>query len=391
MNELKTNNLFFRYKVILLFLFLAQEIVSQIPIDPGDPPNNRNIPGFYKSRLSDIEAVIAGLTTGKAEILTCSPGGLPIYAVYYGEKDDFQSQANYNSAVGSRRPAYYAKKDTSTKPVVYFIGPIHGQEGEGIVGMVNLIHIAETGKDYRGREWPEFKEYFDLCRIIIIPCGNPDGRQRCPYDTFVGLSDKIMTKYGQGTQKDGTLWGWPRAEGLHPMQGDVGILGAYFNDNGINISHDEFFNPMAEETKAIIKLAQYESPDIAVLLHSCECAVPSIVQTAHTPLFIKKRIAELAGQLNKRYMTLNLPHFDEGWALSIEDDDINPPPRRSFNIASALHHVSGTMSFVFEGSHGTLEEGEEEPLIKYNKILDSQLILFQEIFKYIINNRLYWE
>jgi hypothetical protein len=56
-----------------------------------------------------------------------------------------------------------------------------------------------------------------------------------------------------------------------------------------------------------------------------------------------------------------------------------------------LHHVSGTMSFTFECSHGSLSEGDDESIVKYNRILDIQLILYQEMFNYIINNRLYWE
>lgn len=368
----------------------AQIALSQNPIDPCDPTNNTDIPVFYKSKLSDIDAEIAGLKIGKAKAIAISPGGLPVYAVYYGEKEDFRSQANYNSAVGVRNAAYYARKDSATKPVVYFVGPVHGSEGEGITGLVNLIHIAETGKDYRGKEWPELKEYIDQCRVIIIPSGNPDGRRRCPYDTFVNLPCGMMTKYAQGTRNDGTWWRHPRCKGLHPMKGDVGMLGAYFNDNGINIMHDEFFCPMAEETKAIMKIARDEAPDIAVSLHSCCCPVPFIIQNYHTPLFMKKRIGELAGRLNGRYKSSGLPYEKEGVILSIEDDDPTPPPQRSFNLVSALHHVSGVMSFTFECSHGTLEEGNEASQVKYNRILDIQLVLYQEMFNYIINNRLFW-
>ncbi len=381
----------FECLIILVFLLTTQITFSQNPIDPGDPPNNTDIPGFYKSRLSDVKAEIAGLKAGRSQTVANSPGGLPVYAVYYGEKDNFQSQANYNSAVGAGNPVYYARKDSCTKPVVFFVGPVHGTEGEGIAGLVNLIHIAETGKDYRDREWPELKKYIDQCRVIIIPCSNPDGRKRCPYDSFVNLPCEMMTKYGQGTHIDGTLWRWLPSKSLHPMKGDVGILGSYFNDNGINIMHDEFFIPMAEETKAILKLAHDEAPDISVSLHSCCCEVPSIIQTSHVPVFIKKRIAELASQLNQHYGSLGLPHSKEGWSLRVAADDPVPPPRSSFNLVSAMHFISGTTSFTFECSHGTLEEGKEESLVKYNKILDIQLVLYQEIFNYIINNRLYWE
>ena len=371
--------------LLSILVMFSWNAFSQLPLEPGDPPQKKDIPDFYKSKLSDIETEIADLKTGKAEIIATSPGGLPVYAVFYGEKEDFRSQANYNSAVGARNPVYYARKDEHTKPVVYFIGPVHGQEPEGVVGLINLLRVAETGEDYRGKAWPELKNYIDQCRVIIIPCGNPDGRKRCPYDSFVGIPVETMTKYGQGTKKDGTLWRWPHSKSLHPMVGDVGILGAYYNDDGINIMHDEFFSPMAEETKAIFKIAMEEAPDITVSLHSCSCK-PFIIQNSHAPHFMKERIADLAQRLNQKYIDLELPNMGPNWELSVSVDDMEPPPQKSFNMVSALHYASGTMAFTFESPHGTIEDGAT-----YYEILDIQLILYREMFGYIINNRLYWK
>jgi hypothetical protein len=376
----------YRKFLILIFLgFIAGDLFSQLALQPGDPPNNEEVPGFYKSKLEDIYSEIKALKIGKSEVIAASPGGLSVYAVYYGEKEDLQSTANYNSAVGARNPAHYARKTAETKPVVYFIGPVHGHEVEGIVGLVNLMHIAETGKDHRGKEWPELREKFNQCRVIIIPCGNPDGRKRIPYDSFVGLPQETMTKYGQGTKTDGTLWRWPGVKAVHPMKGDVEILGAYFNDNGINIMHDEFFSPMAEETKAIMKIALEEAPDITVSLHSCSCK-PFIIQNAHAPHFMKKRIADLANQLNQKYINLKLPNMGNKWGLSLTDDDIVPPPQKSFNLVSALHYASGTMAFTFESPHGLIEDGAT-----FDEILDVQLVLYHEMFDYILNNSLYSE
>jgi hypothetical protein len=381
---MKTKKILCR-SLFFLFTLIALKSFAQLPLQADDPPRKSDIPDFYKSTLSDIETEIAGLKTGKAEVIATSPGGLPVYAVFYGEKEDFQSQANYNSAVGARNPVYYARKDENTKPVVFFIGPVHGQEPEGIVGMINLLHVAESGKDYRGKAWPELKNYFDQCRVIIIPCGNPDGRKRCPYDSFVGIPEETMTKYGQGTKKNGTLWRWPQAKSLHPMKGDVDILGGYFNDDGINMMHDEFFDPMAEETKAIFKMAMEEAPDITVSLHSCSCN-PFIIQNSHAPHFMKERIAELAQRLNQKYIELELPNMGPNWELSVSVDDLVPPAQKSFNMVSALHYATGTMAFTFESPHGTIEDGAN-----YDEILDIQLNLYQEMFRYIINNRLYWK
>ena len=43
---------------------------------------------------------------------------------------------------------------TMIKPFIWVWHAVHGGEFEGIVGMVNLISVIETGKDLRGREWP---------------------------------------------------------------------------------------------------------------------------------------------------------------------------------------------------------------------------------------------
>ena len=386
-------------KQITFFLCLFLTVISsfeksfsQGTIEAGDPPNNTDIPDFFKSKLSDIEEEVNNIIAGKTKVVATSPGGLPVYAVYYGVKENFYSQANYNSAVAAQDPAFYARKDSSNKPVVFFLGPVHGQELEGIAGLVNLIHIAETGKDHRGQDRTSLKSKIDKCRIIIVPCANPDGRKRCPYNSFVGLPSKVMTKYGQGTRKNGSLWGWPQAKSLHPMKGNVDILGAYFNDDGINMMHDDFFSPMAAETKAILDLARSEVPDMTVSLHSYDYP-PSIIPANYVPWFMKKRIEELTWRVNLRYEKANLAYFPYDWIgkPSIEDEKF--PPHTSFNLISALHHISGTMAFTFECSHGTVVTDEEIPetLVTYGDILDIQLNLYEEMLDYVLENRLYWK
>lgn len=349
-----------------------------------DAPGNAVVPDFYKSKLSDIEAEIKNVKNGEVKTVATSPGGLPVYAVYYGEKDDFNTVANYSSAVGAGNPAFFAQKDSTTKPVFYFVGPYHGQEVEGIVGLVNLIHIAETGKDHRGRKWPELKNFIEQSRVIIIPCGNPDGRKRNPYDSFVSVPQDTMTKYAQGTKKDGSFWRWRPSKSNHPMNRNVDILGAYFNNDGINIGHDNFFFPMAQETKAILKIAGEEVPDITALLHSCSCE-PFIAQNKHAPLFIRKSISELSHHVNQQYIQRGLPHQRAGWEIAVDTDENDPPPKYSFGLTDALHFISGTMSFLFESPQGTIEKPAT-----HDEILDVQLVLYQEMFKFTFENRIYW-
>jgi len=382
------------FSIVKVFLFAftlssGLTIHAQIAIEEGDPPNPSNIPDFYRSTLTDLETELQEMRFGQKELIATSPGGMPIYAVFYGEKVESISVANYNSAVAAREPSAYAQKDSSTRPVIFFLGPVHGQEVEGLVGLINLIHIAETGEDHRGKDWSKLKSKMDRCRIIIVPCGNPDGRLRCPYDSFLGLPTPIMTKYGQGTRKDGSSWGWPGAKSVHPMKGDVGILGAYFNDDGINMMHDDFFAPMAEETSAILELARSEAPDMTVSLHSHENR-PRILQASYEPWFIKQRIDSLIRQLNQSYLDKGLPGVPPDWLGGPEVEDKTAPARASFNLISALHQVSGTMAFTFECSHGCISERFPEPFVSYEDILDIQLILYDEILSYALEQRLYW-
>ena len=355
---------------------------------PDDAPASSELPGFWKSRIEDIEAEVRAVTSGGVARVATSPGGLPIYTISYGEKGEFDSRANYNSAVAAGNPAYYALKTRNTKPVVFIVGPVHGQELENIVGTVNLIHILETGRDYRGTDWGDLKTKAAQCRVVVVPCGNPDGRWRCPYDSFVGLPHLIMTKYGQGTRKDGTLWGWPDAKANHPMRGDVGILGSYYNDNGINPVHDDFFGDMAPEARAILDIARREAPDLIVSLHSNEDP-PFLCQTGSVPLFISLRVLQLAKRLKARWAYEDLPN---GPIHALAEDDGTRLPRvRYFNLDSALHHVCGATSFAVECIHGVVREGESKPPATHEQILDILLCLFDEVLTYALERRVYWE
>src|SRR4030095_5411967 len=108
--------------------------------------------------LSDIDAAVKEVKKGQVRELTKSAGSRNIYLVTYGERQSWNSGANYNSAAAGGDPASYARKDGTQRPVVFLLGPVHGQELEGVVGLVNLIHIAETGQDLRGRPWKELTE-----------------------------------------------------------------------------------------------------------------------------------------------------------------------------------------------------------------------------------------
>jgi hypothetical protein len=345
-----------------------------------------NLPAFWKSRLADIDAAVKEVKKGQVRVLTKSAGGRNIYLAAYGEKQNWNSTANYNSAAAGGDPASYAQKDGTQRPVIFLLGPVHGGEFEGIVGLVNLLRIAETGQDWRGREWKELSENFAKCRVLIVPSANPDGRARCQFDSWVGEDLNTNERAGMGTTPDGTNYHWPSVKRIHPMRGAaVGTIGAYFNDGGVNLMHDEWFDPMAPETRAWFKLAREEAPDFIVSLHS-HAVDPSVEPTAYVPRTVKETMKQFGDRLQKRYADAGLPHRSGGGPEPKEDGEKFPPP--SFNLTSALHHACGAVSFVFECPVGV----KDEPYAKltHEQILDLQLLMYDELFKFATEHPVKW-
>lgn len=349
----------------------------------AEPPT---LPTFWKGRPSDVEHAVQQLQKGVCRVLARSPGKRNVYLVTYGTKQDLYGLANYNSACGGRDPASYARKDGRQRPVVFLLGPVHGQELEGIVGLVNLLHIAETGTDFRGKEWKALRENIDQCRVLIVPSGNPDGRARCPYDCWIGEELSTVESIGMGIQPNGENFKWPTVKRVHPMRpGLYHSLGAYFNDDGVNLMHDEWFAPMAAETKAFFELARDEAPDYVVSLHS-HGATPSIEPTAYVPRTVKEAVKQLGDRVQRRYSVAGLPYRTTGGPEAVEDGVRFPPP--AFNLTSALHHASGAVSFLYECCMGV--KTAPYPRVTHENILDLQLLFFDELFQYAVENPVRW-
>jgi Zinc carboxypeptidase len=362
-------------------------ILGQLPLAAGmvlaaeDKPGET--PPFWKSRLSDVEATVGQVARGRARVLARSPGNRPIYVVAYGEPfARGKATANYNSACGGASPASYApEKDGTQRPVVFLLGPVHGGEFEGVVGLVNLIRVAETGDDWRRRPWPELAANLARCRVLVVPSGNPDGRARCPRDSYVGIELAECERVDMGTKPDGSSYHWPEVKRIHPMRGQaVGTLGAYFNDDGVNLMHDEWFDPMAAETRAFFRVAREEAPDFVVSLHS-HASAPSIEPSAYVPRAVKEIIQQIGDRVQRRYAGAGLPHRNGG-PVPAEDGANFPPP--SFNLSSALHHACGGVSFVYECCTGT--RTAPYPAATHDQILDLQLMFFDELFRYAVEH-----
>jgi hypothetical protein len=328
---------------------------------------------FWKSRLEDIQATAASLKKGTSRIMAQSAGNRDIIMMAYGEKHDLKRKANFNSACGAGNPSFYADKK-GVPPVVLLVGATHGGEMDAIVALLNLIRVFETGEDWRGKKHPFIHENFHRVRFVLIPCMNPDGRARLPFDCFIGKTFESMRYYMQGTWKDGSLCGYPDCKSLHPILDHVEFLGAYFNDNGINLMHDNFFQPMANETKTLMELADVEAPDFTVLLHSGGNGANCILPTHYVPVYEKEKLYRFDQALDQSSKANGLPFISR--TAPTEDGAASPPP--SFNLASALYHVTGGTSLVYETSMG-LDAGGV--VLNADQILDTHFLLFEQIIK----------
>jgi len=339
----------------------------------------RQLPGFWIGDVKGLAARFDGLQRGTATVIAVTPGGRPIHLVAYGDKEQTAHPANYNSAIGGHDPTAYMDKATRKKPVVFFVGPVHGHEVEALTGLVNLIQVMETGKDLRGKDQAALRELGDRCRLLIIPAGNPDGTARFEPRSLHGMAGEDLRFWGQGTWKDDTLCGWPACKRQHPMAGgNIGFLGCYFDDAGINPMHDEFFAPMGTEAPAILKIARDEGPDLVVSLHSHEPA-PALLRPAYVPIEVQQDIRSLAEKYYALLDERNLPHDSPFEA--------RPEGGRSpsaFALPSALDHICGAASFTFECPHG-LTDGCRVTL---DQILDIQLTLYEAMLRHEIDKKI---
>jgi hypothetical protein len=332
---------------------------------------------FWVGDVADLPARWQTLKRGKTRVFAHSPGGRALYLVSYGTREPQPRRANFNSAIGARRPAAYCDRAARRKPVILFVGPVHGHEVEGLTGLVNLIHVMETGRDLRGREQAALRQLGRRCRLLIIPAGNPDGVARFAPRRLTGMRVEDLRFWGQGTRSDGTLRDWPEVKQQHPMVGDtVGFLGCYFNDAGVNPMHDEFFAPMSPEAPGILAIARAEAPDLIVSLHSHENR-PALLRPAYVPLETQEDARQLAEETYALLAKRGLPHATPFRARA----ESGPRPA-SFNLVSALHHTCGATVFTFECPHGLV--GPHACRVTPGQILDIELTLYEAMMRHAL-------
>ena len=346
------------------------EAVARIP--------ERKLPDFWVASPERVLDELKKVMKGKVTEIARSPGNRPIHAVTYGEPDGLP-KANYNSAVGAAEPDRYFDKAARSKPVVMLLGPVHGHEVEGITGLANFLSVIETGKDLAGKARPELSKRADLCRLVIIPVGNPDGNARFEPRALQGMERVDIEFWAQGTWKDDSLCHWRGGKRLHPKIGDeVGYLGCYYDDAGVNPMHDEFFAPMSTTAPAVLKLAQQWGPDLFASLHSCGYP-PGLCHPAFTPVEVQQVVLDISEEYYKRVIRQGIPCQKCDWKPG-------PFSREHFNnlnLTSAVHHTCGADVFSFESPHGI----RDNCLLTCEQILEIQLTLYAVMMDFVLEKK----
>jgi len=328
-------------------------------------------PAWWTSRVEQINTFLDERINGDRLVeVGRTSGGRAVRAGIWGDGEpELMGKANFNSAVGAHDLNAYVRRDQRDRPVLFVLAGAHGHEVEGMVAAMSLMAIMQTGQDITGADQPELHALGRRLRVIVIPCTNPDGRRRVPYDGLVGLTATEMSRVGQGTFADGELCRYPRCKATHPMTGNVGSLGGYFDDAGVNLMHDEWFAPFSPLTSPLLAMVGREAPDLLLNMHS-HGMPPAILALSYVPMFIKQAVYDFADRYGRacaeRGLTTKPP-------VPIEPDGPVGSFPPTFNLTSAMYHAGAALPMTFESPHGLVDA---DVPFDYEQILEAQHVLF---------------
>lgn len=343
--------------------------------------------GNWLTEADQIEGILQTLHRGTAERICLSAGGRPVYRVFYGQENELKRTANYSSAAGSGDLMCFADKSKPAyRPTIFLVGAIHGGELEGTAAMMHLIQILERGVDLEGRPYPALFQSSERVNWVLIPIANPDGRARIPFTSMIGKSYYQLRYYNQGTWRDGSLCGWPECKRIHPIREAVDYLGGYYNDDGINLMHDNFFSAKSTETQAILDTAERFVPDMTVLLHGGANSTNHILR----PSYGQERILERIDRLEKWLIQSCL-------AQGLEHRSTQERYRRgagAFNLTSAVQHICGEACVTYESNQGLALTAEDEKLygaagapLTEQEIYRHHINLFEQLYAFVMQTK----
>lgn len=358
--------------------------LSKYRIPPEYLKEAPSIPSWWISDYEDVtNFLLKNVHKGKVEIIGTTAGGRPIRAVFYGSPRQGSGTSTFSGSLGFGDSRVYRGPDHDKK-VYMAMAAVHGGEFEGIVGMVNLISVLETGRDLRGREWPQVNEWFSkLDRVILIPVVNADGRVRIPLkmEMFRGTDFTIAEYLNTGGKPDGSITGWPQIKEFIPMKMDgPSFPGGYPNDAGVNIQHDDFFGKKQPETQALFDLTAKEKPDVIINLHT-----GAVFMRMDRPLgepALHDAFDSLFKYVHSELGERGLQFFRNGQMAG----DPTLASTGVYNIDGALNFHCGALSVVVESpshSFDGLDEKGKPAGQTPEMLLDAQLICHQQAMKFL--------
>ncbi|MBI5010990.1 MAG: hypothetical protein HZB98_15350 [Bacteroidia bacterium] len=342
------------------------------------------IPDFWVSEYKEVYAFLdKTVKKGKIEVIGTSAGGREIRAVLYGTPRQGKGTTTFSGSLGFGDVAAYRGPDHG-RTVYMGMAAVHGGEFEGIVGMVNLISVIETGKDLRGKEWPQINDIASkIDRLILIPVVNPDGRERIPLrmelyrDTDFTVAEYINT----GGDDKGKITGWPQIKEFIPMDfSKPGFPGGYPNDAGVNIQHDDFLGNVQPETQALFDLTAREKPDLIINMHT-----GAVFMLMHRPLgepallpFFDTLFSYVHSELALKGLQYTNDPKEEG--------NSSRTATSTYNLDGALNYHCGALSVVVESpshSFSGIRLTQERKIEAPDNLLDAQMICHQQAMKFL--------
>ncbi len=377
---------FWLFVSIACGVVLAADAPSKFPNIPPDYLREpERIPEFWVSTLEDVNRFLdERIHRGTVETIGKSAGGRPIRAVFYGRPRQGKGTTTYSGSLGYGDYRAYIGPDAAARVYMGLCG-LHGGEFEPIVGAVNLLSVLETGKDLRGRAWPEITAAAKtLERIIVIPVANPDGRARVPLrmEAPRGKDYTVSEYFNTGGWPDGKDIGWPDCKKFIPLDfSRTQFPGGYPNDNGVNFQHDDFFGKRQPETEALLELAARERPDLVLNMHT-----GAVFPLMHRPL-VEPVLTPVFEKLFRRVMArLTVEKLEASNDPKIEANPANVAVPEAYNMNTALNLHSGALSVVFESpSHAfsTAERGGKPVFFTPDDLLNGELLCHQESMQFL--------
>lgn len=330
-------------------------------------------PDFWKSRLSDIEEFASSQSgTLVSRSLGRSAGGREIPAFTPGPPERMPSTATISSAMASDRPASFYDPAQRSKPTLALIGSIHGGETEGIVLAMNILQVMANGCDFRGKDHPSLRQKLDQVRLVVVPCLNPDGRAAAGVDHLCGAELEDLFLVQQGLLADGTLFRGRKIKELQPIPpGHLRHMGGYYNANGVNLQHDDFFGPsIAPESAAIRSLFQEEIPDGFLTCHAHGAPAAFLAPDSFLSPGTQRKQVEAVGFILAKLHQHDIPF--------LPPEQIIAPPW-SFYFQTWLHHMTGATPLLFEFCHGL----KTAPM-ELEAILETGLVMLEAWIDYTL-------